>query len=124
MEGKGTRMKRPGLLLVIGAVAGLAVLAIGTVAPVAAPESSEVQQLRKEMTALRQRVETLETWQKQVVAAGVVREPTHYWSKGEVNGMPIYVLPLDSTRRVHNDATQRVPANKPQTVPTDNAAKP
>jgi hypothetical protein len=123
---KGIAKKWTGLLVLgmIGIIGAGVSLGVGAVTPVPAPESSEVQQLRKEITALRQRVETLETWQKQVVAAGVTREPTHYWSKGEVNGMPVYVLPLDGTHRVPSEATKQVPANQPQTAPTDNAAKP
>ena len=53
-------MKRAGLLLMIGVVAGLAVLGVGAVAPVPAPESSEIKQLKKEVEALRQRVDSLE----------------------------------------------------------------
>lgn len=119
-------MKRTGLLVLgmIGIIGAGVSLGVGAVAPVPAPESSEVQQLRKEVTALRQRVETLETWQKKVVTAGAVSEPTHYWSKGEVNGMPVYVLPLDNTCRVSSKATKQVPSNEPQTAPTDNTTKP
>ena len=46
-------MKRTGLLLMIGVVAGLAVLSVGAVAPVPAPQSSEIKQLKKEVEALR-----------------------------------------------------------------------
>ena len=57
---KGTRMKRAGLLLMIGVVAGLAVLGVGAVAPVPATESSEIKQLKKEVETLRQRLDSLE----------------------------------------------------------------
>ena len=53
-------MKRTGLLLMIGVVAALAVLSVAAVAPVPAPQSSEIRQLKKEVETLRQRLDSLE----------------------------------------------------------------
>jgi len=121
-------MKRTGLLLIIGAVAGLAVLSVGAVAPVPAPGSSEVEQLRNEVAALRQRVASLEERLKDgsvfVVPKdgknrpdiidpyhGLQRVPPN-WKRFEFNGMPYYIVPIDNTHKPANETTKQVTPDK------------
>lgn len=135
-------MKRTGLLLIIGAVAGLAVLSVGAVAPVPAPESSEIKQLKKEVEALRQRVDSLEERLKEdllvptpkdgrrrpdfIVPAPkdgrrtpgfVIPVPRSgqvppHWREFEFNGMTYYIVPINSAHKLSGEVEKQTPQNR------------
>ena len=126
-------MKRASLLLIVGAVAGLAVLGVGAVAPVSAPESSEIKQLKKEVETLRQRVASLEERLKDgsVVVIpkegrsrpdiidpypGFRRVPPH-WRPFEFNGMTYYIVPCDNTSKPAGEAPKQVTPDQSSTTP-------
>ena len=114
-------MRRTGLLLVAGAVAVVATLCVGAVAPVPAPGSGEIEQLKKEVATLRQRVEALEEQAKENLLSGARKAPPH-WSGGEVNGVPYYICPLGATRQSTSEARKQVPSGKAAaTVETANS---
>ncbi len=132
-------MKRTGLPLILGVVAGLAVLSVGAVAPV--PQgSSEVEQLKKEVAALRQRVASLEERLKDGSVLiipkdgrnrpdiinpypGPHREPP-YWQKFEFNGIPCYIIPVNQAGTPASETKSQVPPDKIPPAPTDSAPKP
>jgi len=131
-------MKRTGLLLIVGAVAGLAVLSLGAVAPVPSPESSEIKQLKKDVEALRQRVDSLEERLKEDLIAPtpkdgrqrspfivptpkdgrrtpgfVIPGPTPgrvppHWREFEFNGMTYYIVPINSTSKPADETPRQV----------------
>jgi hypothetical protein len=105
-------MKRTSLLLIAGAVAGVMVLALGAASSGPAPGSSEIEQLKKEVAALRQRVELLEERLKEdLVPASIkdgkgtpgiinpyqgLRQTPSNWKRFEFNGMPYYICPIET----------------------------
>jgi hypothetical protein len=131
-------MKRTGLLLIIGVVVGLAVLGVGAVAPVPAPESSEITQLKKEVEALRQRVDSLEERLKEdlipptpkdgrrrspfiipapkdgrrapgfIIPAPGSGQVPPHWREFEFNGMTYYIVPIDNTPKPAGEADKQV----------------
>jgi hypothetical protein len=117
-------MKRTGLLLMIGAVAGLAILSVGAVAPVPPQKPSEIEQLKKEVAALRQRVESLEqrltlrvipiSSQDGKALPGVidpyhgVRQVPPNSSQFECNGMTYYVVPIGNTQKPASETPKQV----------------
>jgi hypothetical protein len=130
-------MRRTGLLLgagVIGAVA-VAVLSMGAVAPVSSPEPSEIEQLRNEVAALRQRVEALEKRLNEKDAslpllpkAGKGRpdiiDPYHGlrqtppgWQPREFNGVPYYIVPIQKSQRSTCEANKQAPPDKAPAAP-------
>jgi len=140
-------MKRASLLLIVGAVAGLAVLGVGAVAPVPAPESSEIRQLRKEVETLRQRVDALEERLKEnlipptpedgkrkspfIVPAPkdgrrtpgfVIPGPGSgrvppHWREFEFNGMTYYIVPINNTSKSVGEAGKQVPPGPSPATP-------
>jgi len=140
-------MKRTGLLLIIAVVAGLAVLSVGAVAPVPAPESSEIKQLKKEVDALRQRVDSLEERLKEDLIPptpkdGQRRSPfivpapkdgrrmpgfiipapgsgrvPPHWREFEFNGMTYYIVPCDSTSKSAGETPKQVTPGESSTAP-------
>ncbi len=132
-------MKRAGLLLMIGVVVGLAVLGMGAVAPVPAPESSEVKQLKKEVETLRQRVDALEERLKEdllvpapkdgrrgspfiipapkggrrapgfVIPAPGSGQVPPHWKEFEFNGMTYYIVPCDKAHKSADEAEKQTP---------------
>jgi hypothetical protein len=137
---KGTRMKRASLLLIIGIVAGLTVLGVGAVAPVPAPKSSEIKQLKKEVAALRQRIESLEqrltlrvipiSSQDGKALQGVidpyhgVRQVPPNSRQFEFNGMTYYIVPINKTSKPASETPRQVQPDKSSTAPTDSVPKP
>jgi len=124
-------MRRTGLLLIIGVVTGLAVLGMGAVAPVPAPESAEIEQLRSEVAALHQRVASLEKQLKDAQAKpgiinpyGEPRQVPPHWKQFEFNGMPCYIVPIHQASRPAREVAKPVPHNEPKSTPTDNTDKP
>ncbi len=139
-------MKRAGLLLIIGVVVGLAVLGVGAVAPVPSPESSEIKQLKKEVEALRRRLDSLEERLKDdliplspkdgqrrspfiippkdgrrapgfvIPAPGTGRVPPH-WKEFEFNGMTYYIVPCDSASKSAGEAPKQVTPDPSSTAP-------
>jgi hypothetical protein len=135
-------MKRAGLLLIIGAVAGLAVLGMGAVAPVPAPESSEIQQLKKEVETLRQRVDALEERLKEdllvptpkdgrrgspfiipaprdgrrapgfVIPAPGSGRVPPHWREFEFNGMTYYIVPCDNAHKPASEVETQTPPDE------------
>jgi hypothetical protein len=140
-------MKRTGLLLIIGAVAGLAVLSTGAVAPVPSPESSEIKQLKKEVEALRQRVDSLEERLKEdlipptpkdggrrspfivpapkdgrrtpgfVIPAPGSGRVPPHWREFEFNGMTYYIVPINNTSSSASEASKQVPPSPSPATP-------
>ena len=140
-------MKRAALLLIVGAVAGLAVLSAGAVAPVASPESSEIKQLKKEVETLRQRVDSLEERLKEnlippapkdgqrrspfvvpprkdgrrapgfVIPAPGTGRVPPHWREFEFNGMTYYIVPCDSASKSTGETPKQVTPDQPSTAP-------
>ncbi len=140
-------MKRTGLLLIIGAVAGLAVLSVGAVAPVPSSESSEIKQLKKEVEALRQRVDSLEERLKEdlipptpkdsqrrspfivpapkdgrrtpgfVIPAPGSGRVPPHWREFEFNGMTYYIVPIDNPSKSASEAGKQVPPSPSPAMP-------
>jgi hypothetical protein len=132
-------MKRTCLLLIAGAMVAAAGLCVAAVAPVPAPGSSEIEQLRSEIAALRQRVETLEQRLKEGSAAkesqrrpdvinpySGLRPVPPYWKQFEFNGMPCYIIPIDKAHPPANEVTKPVSPDKGVAAPeaTPNSSKP
>ncbi|MCL5280326.1 MAG: hypothetical protein M1376_10515 [Planctomycetes bacterium] len=135
-------MKRAGLLLIIGVVVGLAVLSVGAVAPVPAPESSEIKQLKKEVETLRQRVDALEERLKEdllvpapkegrrgspfiipapkggrrapgfVIPAPGSGQVPPHWKEFEFNGMTYYIVPIDNAHKPAAEVEKQTPPNE------------
>lgn len=125
---KGNGMKRAGLLLMIGVVAALAALSVGAVAPAPAQKPSEIEELRKEVAALRRRVELLEQQHQFRVMPvnpqdgkvrpdvidpyrGVRQVPPH-WKEFEFNGMMYYIVPIDSARKASGEIEKQTSQNE------------
>jgi hypothetical protein len=135
-------MKRTGLLLIGGAVAAVGILCFVAAAPAPVPGSSEIEQLKNEIAALRQRIEVLEERAKEDLiptATGggqakpgvinpyqAVRQVPQNWKKGECNGVPYYICPLGATHQLTSEVKKEAPRDEtpaaPQTV--DNIIKP
>jgi len=123
------------LFLGVGVVAVVAALCVGAIAPVPAPGSSEIEQLRKEVAALRQRVELLEEHLKTDLVPAAVKESTErpdvinpypnprrtppHWGSFEFNGMPCYVVPIDKTNKAAGESPKQTP---PQESPAASQA--
>jgi hypothetical protein len=140
-------MKRTGLLLIIGAVVGLALLSMGAVAPVPSSESSEIQQLKKEVDALRRRVDSLEERLKEDLIAPAPKDgrqrspfiipaprdgrrapgfviPTPgphqvppHWKEFEFNGMTYYIVPINNGHKSAGEAPGQAPPEESSTAP-------
>ena len=140
-------MKRAGLLLIIGVVAGLAVLGAGAVAPVSSPGSSEIRQLKKEVETLRQRVGALEERLKEdllvpgpkdgrrrspfiipapkdgrrapgfVIPAPGSGQVPPHWREFEFNGMTYYVVPINNASKAAGEASKEVPPTPSSAAP-------
>jgi hypothetical protein len=118
-------MKRTGLLLIASAVAAVGILCAVAAAPAPVPGSSEIEQLKNEVAALRQRIEVLEERAKEdlIPAAtgggqakpGVInpyqglRPVPQNWKRGEFNGVPYYICPLGATHQPTSEAKKQVP---------------
>jgi hypothetical protein len=126
-------MKRMGLLLIIGAVAGLTVLSVGAVAPVPPQRSSEIEQLRNEVAALRRRVASLEERLKDGSVVVIPKEgkgrpdiidPSHgfhrvppHWREFEFNGMTYYIVPINNTSKSAGEGGKQVPPSPSPVTP-------
>jgi outer membrane murein-binding lipoprotein Lpp len=132
-------MKRTGLLLVAGAIAGATFLYAGTAAP--SPESAQIEQLKKDVADLRQRVELLEERLKSdLIPAttkdgqerpGVInpypglRQVPQSWKRGEFNGIPYYIVPIDTPQTPSGEAKKPAPPDKAAAPKApDNTPKP
>jgi len=134
-------MKRTGLLLITGAIAALTLLYVGAAAP--APAPSEIEQLKKEVGELRQRVELLEEhWKDGLIPATTMegkerpdvinpypglRPVPQSWKKGQFNGIPYYIVPIDTAKTPPSAAAQQAPpaaAPAPSPSPDGNRPKP
>ena len=140
-------MKRTGLLLLIGAVAGLAVLSLGAVAPVPSPESSEIKQLKKEVETLCHRVDSLEERLKEdlipptpkdgqrrspfivpapkdgrrapgfVIPAPGSGRVPPHWREFEFNGMTYYIVPINNTSKPADETPRQVTPGESSIAP-------
>ena len=140
-------MKRASLLLMIGVVVALAVLGVGAVAPVPSPESSEVKQIKKEVEALRQRVDSLEERLKEdlipptpkdgqrrspfivpapkdgrqtpgfVIPTPGPRRVPPHWREFEFNGMTYYIVPINNASKPNVEPGQQVPLSPSPSTP-------
>lgn len=125
-------MRWTGVLLLVGVVVGAAAaLSIGAVTSVPAQGSSEVGQLKSEIATLRQRVETLEQRLNEALVPALPKggrprpdiiNPYPWprvvppnWKRFEFNGMPYYIVPIDTPHA--NDAQKQVPPNATPVVP-------
>ena len=126
-------MRRTGLWLISGAVAAVVVLGMGAAAPAPSQESSEIEQIKKEVAALRGRVEALEERLKEgKVRPGVItpypelRQVPPNWKRGEFNGMPYYIIPIDKTHMATNEIKKQAPRDEMPVAPkaADNTGKP
>jgi len=105
-------MKRAILFLAMGSILAVVTLCIAAASPGQAPDSSEVEQLKKEVASLRERVESLERRLEDrtlMIPRGRVMPPMTIdpntlpgfrstprdWKRFEFNGMPYYVIPID-----------------------------
>jgi hypothetical protein len=125
-------MRRTGLWLISGAVAAVVVLGMGVAAPAPSQESSEIEQLKKEVAALRGRVEALEERLKESRGRpGVItphpepRQIPPNWIRREFNGNPYYICPIDTAHAAPNEATKQVPRDETPAPPkaADNISK-
>ena len=126
-------MRRTSLWLISGAVAAVVVLGMGAAAPAPSQESGEIEQLKKDVAALRQRVEALEERLKGgKVRPGVItphpepRQIPPNWIRREFNGNPYYIVPIDTAHAAPNEATKQVPRGETPAPPkaVDNLIKP
>jgi hypothetical protein len=117
---KGNVMRRIPLLLIAGAVVGVAALCLGAASPDPSPDSPEIEQLRKEIAALRLRVELLEERLKDraivvprgdgrqgpglIEPRGWPRQAPRDWKPFEFNGMQFYVIPTRADIAAGRDA--------------------
>ena len=125
-------MIRTSLLLIAGAVMGVMVLAVGGASSEPAPGSSEIEQIKKEVAALRQRVELLEERLKEdLVPASIkdgkgtpgiinpyqgLRQTPSNWKRFEFNGMPYYICPIEAAGQpAHEAKKQAQPSEAPAT---------
>ncbi len=132
-------MKRTGLLLVAGAIVGATILYAGTATP--APESTQIEQLKKEVADLRHRVELLEERLKSdLIPAttkdgkerpGVInpypglRQVPQSWRQGEFNGVPYYIVPIDKSQTPPTEVKKpAVPDKAAAPKAPDNTPKP
>ncbi len=132
-------MKRTSLLLVAGAIVGATILYAGAAAP--SSESAQIEQLKKEVADLRQRVELLEERLKSdLIPAttkdgkerpGVInpypglRQVPQNWHRGEFNGMPYYIVPIDKSQTPPTEVKKPAPSDKAATPKApDNTPKP
>lgn len=107
-------MKRAILFLAIGVILAAVTFCVAAASPGPADNSSEIEQLRNEVAALRLRVESLEKRLQDNQASLLLRgrlphAPTpdsndllqprstpKDWRRFEFNGMPYYVIPIDA----------------------------
>lgn len=121
---KGMAMRRTGLLLIIGVMVAVLALCVGAAAPKSAPESTEIEQLKKEVAALRQRVELLEERLKNELVPtsitdkpGVInpypgpRQTPPNWKSFEFNGMSCYICPIEETHKHTSEAKKQAPCD-------------
>jgi len=125
---------------VAGAVVGATLLYAGAATP--SSESAQIEQLKKEVADLRQRVELLEERMKSdLIPAttkdgkerpGVInpypspRQVPQNWRRGEFNGIPYYIVPIETPQTPPTEVKKPgVPDHKPAAPKTpDNAPKP
>jgi hypothetical protein len=71
-------------------------------------DTSEIGQLRKQIADLEKRVERLEKQRANGPITGRPfgfnsPAPRHYWGRGEINGVPYYLIPLGQGSAVEAD---------------------
>lgn len=105
-------MKRAIVFLAAGGILTTLTLCLAAASPGPSDESSEIEQLRKEVASLRERVESLEKRLNErsiVIPRGRAippmtidpntlpgfRSTPRDWKRFEFNGMPYYVVPID-----------------------------
>lgn len=131
-------MKRTGLLLLGGAIVVATILYVGAAAPApSSGSSSEIEQLKKEVTDLRQRVESMEQHWKEVLTPATImdgktrpdvinpysglRQVPQNWKRGEFNGIQYYIVPIDNTRTPPSEGKTPTPPDKtPAAAETQN----
>jgi hypothetical protein len=101
-------MKRMIAVLISIALPAILILSMGATSSEPSEKPSEIEQLRQEVASLRQRVEALE---KQVQENSIVipkkgpavisppwrqRPAPKDWKPFEFNGMPFYIVPIDT----------------------------
>ncbi|MCU0914006.1 MAG: hypothetical protein MUC88_05525 [Planctomycetes bacterium] len=128
-------MRRAGLFLRVGVMVVGAALCVGAVAPVSSPGSSEIEQLRQEVAALRQRIELLEERLRTDLVPAAVKKSTERpdvinpypsprrtppnWRSFEFNGMPCYICPIEATEKPDGAGARPIP---PQESPAASQA--
>jgi hypothetical protein len=126
-------MRHAGLVLVIGVVVAVAVLCVGAASPEPLQASSEIEQFKKEVAALRRRVEFLEKRLKDDSISAPPKEgkarpdvikpypglhqAPQSWRRFEFNGMPYYVVPIDNTPKSASEAKKQVPPGELSAAP-------
>ncbi len=136
-------MKRTGLLLLCGAIVAGTILYVGAAAPTSSSgSSSEIEQLKKEVADLRQRMESLEQRWKDVLTPAAItegrmrpdiinpyfglRQVPQNWKRGEFNGIPYYIVPINETHASAGAAGKQSPSDKTPAAPEtpNNTTKP
>jgi hypothetical protein len=106
-------MKRAVLFLAAGGILAAVTLCGAAASPGASEDSSDIEQLKKEIATLRERVESLErrlNEQTLTIPRGRVMPPMTVdpnslpgfrstprdWKRFDFNGQPVYVIPIDN----------------------------
>jgi hypothetical protein len=111
-------VKRISLLVIAGGILAVVAFCTEVTSPDPSQELSQVEQLKKEVASLRQRVEALEEQLKDhtVIAPKdgrempiIIRPPwspqamPKGWRRFEFNGVPYYVVPIERSRTIIHD---------------------
>jgi hypothetical protein len=97
-------MRRTGVFFLSGSILAAVILCAAGASSEPPKESSEIEQLRKEVAELRQRISSVEDRMRDRSIITVRPYPPHRpipknWRPFEFNGMTYYVIPIDNAAK-------------------------